>query len=952
MGRDDQTTAAVQVPFHEVPLGRVERRVLLQPDLPEDRATSLKHGEVRKPLVGDPPQGMGPAIRGEPRLVRCLSLRRERRTSDHDKDVPERIGPVAVQESAVRVRRRVPEPTARGDLEEVVRICGEIRQHDRVVGDEVGGVLGEDQGGRARPVADLRGGRLVRAPTDRAARRAPVRDRDIVDRRAAREDLGARRGRMRRPSILVRRGEGVPLADLEDAVRRGRPEGRLDRAAPHLLGAAADEGHVLPGAFDPGRHMDEDRCRGGVLHGDPDRVAFGVGRAIESHPAVRRIDGARRDEGEGLRADRDVRSDHADGPVAGDRGLPDHRLLDVRHVERAVREGLGLGERREVIAAVHGPVGRGHLEVQVVHEGFRRPQGAGEVAPREDDFQRPRARDVEGVALGVPREQPRGPIDDLRSERVPEGGKREHVREEDASEPLLVVRPRVRGRARDDAGSGDRDARGDQEGPDQGGARGHRVRRQGPSRGIPAVREVLPDDRGRRRSRRGRVAGAEPLVVRLSPPAEEVPIGHRGLPVEDRDDRRFDAPVHGRAAAALRGQVVLRQARTGVRVVGAADGDDVLRRRGRADRPGRARGQAVAGGEEDRHVRMGPDERVDHPGLGVVDVVGASPAVAVDPDRRDRIVVDESGRAEEVRVILRQIAQHVRVPAASGTARGNGADVLEVELRRFGVAVVRRGPDARVIARERRGDRSPMSEGAIREPGPVVAVLDRPRIPGTSAARPGELPGEDAHVEVADDLPAGEVRGVVEIARDDCSGRLPELIAVVIQAGVRLADDLAGGIQPDVPIAVVRRGIRLDHPIRLRVPIVHVAHRVDELDRRQRGQRGDEIRGDSRSRPAEVAAPKRAEDRGPGAGGEAGRDSLVADPRLDRLRRLPREDDDADVEDPVPREVRTGFPLGRIRSRPVDGREGGDLGERGTRAPDDERVLREVPEDRQAEGLQ
>src|SRR5439155_984397 len=71
--------------------------------------------------------------------------------------------------------------------------------------------------------------------------------------------------------------------------------------------------------------------------------------------------------------------------------------------------------------------------------------------------------------------------------RVPEGGKREHVREEDASEPLLVVRPRVRGRARDGAGSGDRDARGDQDGPDQGGARGHRVRRQGPSRGIPAV---------------------------------------------------------------------------------------------------------------------------------------------------------------------------------------------------------------------------------------------------------------------------------------------------------------------------------------------------------------------------------------------------------------------------------------------------------------------------------
>src|SRR5437870_12080964 len=58
VGRDDQTAAAVQVPFHEVPLGRVEGRVLLQPDLPEDRATGLKHGEARKTLVRGPPKGM------------------------------------------------------------------------------------------------------------------------------------------------------------------------------------------------------------------------------------------------------------------------------------------------------------------------------------------------------------------------------------------------------------------------------------------------------------------------------------------------------------------------------------------------------------------------------------------------------------------------------------------------------------------------------------------------------------------------------------------------------------------------------------------------------------------------------------------------------------------------------------------------------------------------------
>src|SRR5439155_984398 len=68
---------------------------------------------------------------------------------------------------------------------------------------------------------------------------------------------------------------------------------------------------------------------------------------------------------------------------------------------------LGLGERREVIAAVHGPVGRGHLEVQVVHEGFRRPQGDGwypSGRPLAADAMTPSAALIRAIliASGVP----------------------------------------------------------------------------------------------------------------------------------------------------------------------------------------------------------------------------------------------------------------------------------------------------------------------------------------------------------------------------------------------------------------------------------------------------------------------------------------------------------------------------------------------------------------------
>ncbi len=100
-----------------------------------------------------------------------------------------------------------------------------------------------------------------------------------------------------------------------------------------------------------------------MLEGELNRVPLRVHDTIEGHSAIRRIEIARRDEGEGLWTDRDVRPDHLNGPVADHGGPPDHGLFHVCVVEAAVRERLGLRERREMIPAVHRPVGSGHLQV-------------------------------------------------------------------------------------------------------------------------------------------------------------------------------------------------------------------------------------------------------------------------------------------------------------------------------------------------------------------------------------------------------------------------------------------------------------------------------------------------------------------------------------------------------------------------------------------------------------
>src|SRR5205807_10201005 len=116
-------------------------------------------------------------------------------------------------------------------------------------------------------------------------------------------------------------------------------------------------------SLDPRCDMHDDGGRRGVVDREANRVCLRVRDAIEREAAIRRVEIARCDEGEGLWTDRDVRPDHLNGPVADHGGLPDHGLFHVRAVEAAAREGLGLRERREMIPAVHGPVRSGHLQI-------------------------------------------------------------------------------------------------------------------------------------------------------------------------------------------------------------------------------------------------------------------------------------------------------------------------------------------------------------------------------------------------------------------------------------------------------------------------------------------------------------------------------------------------------------------------------------------------------------
>src|SRR5207244_8460451 len=127
----------------------------------------------------------------------------------------------------------------------------------------------------------------------------------------------------------------------------------------------------------------------------------------------------------------------------------------VRRVECAIRQRLTLRKRREMVAAIHRPVRGRDLQVQVVREGFRGTDGSRVVVPREDELHGSGGRDVERVRRIVSGQEARGPVNDLRAERVSCGGNREDLRQKDPPESLIVVRLRISKGATDGPGAGD-----------------------------------------------------------------------------------------------------------------------------------------------------------------------------------------------------------------------------------------------------------------------------------------------------------------------------------------------------------------------------------------------------------------------------------------------------------------------------------------------------------------
>ena len=306
---------------------------------------------------------------------------------------------------------------------------------------------------------------------------------------------------------------------------------------------------------------------------------------------------------------------------------------------------------------------------------------------------------------------------------------------------------------------------------------------------------------------------------------------------------------------------------------------------------------------------MRPDERIDHARLDVVHVRVRAPAVAVDAHRRDRIVVDEARRSEQVVVVLREVNEALiradRDPLEP-------ANVLEVDLPLERVTIVRGRAQPVVVSRERRRD-----PGAVA----VIAVLDRPGIPHAASAGPGELPREDAHVHVPHDLAAAHVRRVVDVAPRDRGGRVAERSAIVVEPGVRHADHLAARIEAVLPVPIVpgpvrERAVRLDDPIGLRVERVHWLDDVDELDGGEVREQSEEDGGDLRAHPAEVALAERAPD-----AVVAAEDVVMAEPCLDPLGRVAGEHDDPDVHGAGGRHAGLQLPGGIERTHPVDERE-------------------------------
>ena len=199
----------------------------------------------------------------------------------------------------------------------------------------------------------------------------------------------------------------------------------------------------------------------------------------------------------------------------------------------------------------------------------------------------------------------------------------------------------------------------------------------------------------------------------------------------------------------------------------------------------------------------------------------------------------------------------------------------------------------------------------------VRTVLDRERIPGAAASRPGQRPREDTHVYVAHDLPPARVCRVVDVSDRDRRDALPERGAVVIQTGVGHPDHLPGPIEAVGPITIVRREVRLDYPVRLCIPRMDRLDRINELDGGLIGERGDQRRGDPSEDPPEISGSEHASEDRPGSASGVRGDSRMAEPRLDRLRTLAGEDDNPDIHDSVGRHARSDFPCGFVGPDPV-----------------------------------
>src|SRR5207249_2689655 len=91
VGGDDQPAASVEVAFHEVPLRRVEGRILFQADLPDYGAAALEDRDVRGSEIRDVPHRCRPPVASEGGQIGRFALRREGVAADHEEDVAETI---------------------------------------------------------------------------------------------------------------------------------------------------------------------------------------------------------------------------------------------------------------------------------------------------------------------------------------------------------------------------------------------------------------------------------------------------------------------------------------------------------------------------------------------------------------------------------------------------------------------------------------------------------------------------------------------------------------------------------------------------------------------------------------------------------------------------------------------------------------------------------------------